>query len=98
MEDNKTKPTTKEFAANDQVNYYSGITSIKVNGKNAYELKGKFFNDLHNNAVSGTNGEDVVEHIKYFLRIVVLIDLPNVNQDKLRVLVFPILLVGDAWK
>ncbi|GJW94640.1 hypothetical protein Tco_0174312 [Tanacetum coccineum] len=90
MANNRTKPTTKEFAANDQANYYSGITSIKVNGKNAYELKGKFLDDLHNNAFSETNGEDAVEHIKYFLRIVDPIDLPNVNQDKLRVLVFPI--------
>ncbi|GJU93364.1 hypothetical protein Tco_1318120 [Tanacetum coccineum] len=98
MADNETKPTTKEFAANDQANYYSGITSIKVNGKNAYELKGKFLDDLHNNAFSGTNGEDAVEHIEYFLRIVDPIDLPNVNQDKFRVLVFLISLVEDAWK
>ncbi|GJW15334.1 hypothetical protein Tco_0019467 [Tanacetum coccineum] len=90
MAKNEMKPTTKEFAANDQANYYSGITSIKVNGKNAYELKGKFLDDLHNNAYSGTNGEDAIDHIEYFLRIVNPIDLPNVNQDKLRVLVFPI--------
>ncbi|GJW50795.1 hypothetical protein Tco_0092146 [Tanacetum coccineum] len=32
---------------NDQANYYSKITSITVNGKNAYELKGKFLDDLH---------------------------------------------------
>ncbi|GJZ21992.1 putative reverse transcriptase domain-containing protein [Tanacetum coccineum] len=74
------------------------ITSITVNGKNAYELKGKFLDDLHKNAFSGTNGEDAVEHIEYFLKIVDPIDLPNVNQDKLRVVVFPILLVGDAWR
>ncbi|GKF39257.1 hypothetical protein Tco_0119318, partial [Tanacetum coccineum] len=74
------------------------ITSITVNGKNAYELKGKFLYDLHKNAFSGTNGEDVVEHIKYFLKIVDPIDLPNVNQDKLSVVVFPISLVGDEWR
>ncbi|GJZ57626.1 hypothetical protein Tco_0613120 [Tanacetum coccineum] len=74
------------------------ITSITVNGKNAYELKGKFLEDLHKNAFSGSNGEDPVEHIDYFLRIVDPIDLPNVNQDKLRVVVFLISLVGDAWK
>ncbi|GJZ29345.1 hypothetical protein Tco_0573992 [Tanacetum coccineum] len=74
------------------------ITSITVNGKNAYELKGKFLDDLHKNAFSGTNGEDAVEHIEYFLKIVDPIDLPNVNQDKLRVVVFPISLVGDAWR
>ncbi|GJY15607.1 hypothetical protein Tco_0386029 [Tanacetum coccineum] len=77
MANDETKPTMKEFAANDQENYYSGITSIKVNGKNAYELKENFLDDLHNNAFSGTNGEDA---------------------DKLRVLIFPISLVGDAWK
>nr|GEZ51520.1 hypothetical protein [Tanacetum cinerariifolium] len=77
MADNETKPTTKEFAANDQANCYSGIASIKVNGKNAYELKGKFLDDLHNNAFSGTNGEDAVEHIGYLLIIVNPIALPN---------------------
>ncbi|GJZ59627.1 hypothetical protein Tco_0615443 [Tanacetum coccineum] len=93
MADKETKSTMREFATNDQVNYYSGITSITVNGKNAYEIKGKFLDDLHKNAFSGTNGEDAVEHIEYFLRIVDPIDLPNVNQDKLRVVVFPISLV-----
>ncbi|GKE62041.1 hypothetical protein Tco_1512408, partial [Tanacetum coccineum] len=98
MANNRTNPTTKEFVANDQANYYSGITSIKVNGKNAYELKGKFLDDFHNNAFSGTYEEDAVKHIDYFLRIVHPIDLPNANQDKLRVLVFPISLIGYPWK
>nr|GEZ51994.1 hypothetical protein [Tanacetum cinerariifolium] len=98
MTDNETKPTTKEFTTNDQANYYSGIASVKVNGKNAYMIKGKFVDNLHNNAFSGTNKEDAVKHIKYFLRIVDPINLPKVNQDELRLLVFPISLVGDAWK
>nr|GEW51058.1 hypothetical protein [Tanacetum cinerariifolium] len=75
---------------NDQANYYSEIASITINGQIAYELEGKFLNDLHKNAFSGTNGEDVVVHIEYFLKFVNPIDLPNVNQDKLRVVVFPI--------
>ncbi|GJS57150.1 hypothetical protein Tco_0651934 [Tanacetum coccineum] len=86
----------KEFTTNDQEDYYSGITCITVNGKNAYELKGKFLDDLHNNAFDGTNGKDAVKHIEYFLRIVDPIDLPNVNHDKFRVVVFPISLVGGA--
>nr|GEW07352.1 hypothetical protein [Tanacetum cinerariifolium] len=83
---------------NDQANYYSGITSIMVNGNNAYELKGKFLDDLHKNSFSCTNGEDAVEHIEYFLNFFDPIDLPNMNQDKLRVVVFLISLVGDAWR
>ncbi|GJU48577.1 hypothetical protein Tco_1218132 [Tanacetum coccineum] len=54
--DRKNTPHQTNFPKiNDQ---RIGITSITVNGKNAYELKGKFLDDLHKNAFSGTNGED----------------------------------------
>ncbi|GJR62963.1 hypothetical protein Tco_1505125 [Tanacetum coccineum] len=86
------------FTPNDKANYYSGITSITVNGKNAYELKGKFLDDLHNNAFSGTNGKDAIEHIEYYLKIIDPIKLPNVDHDKLRIVVFPISLVGGAQR
>ncbi|GJY39812.1 hypothetical protein Tco_0426176 [Tanacetum coccineum] len=98
MVDKETKSTMRELAANDQADYYSGITSIMVNGKNDYELKGKFLDDLHKNAFSRTHGEDAVEHIEYFLNIGDPIDLPNVNQDKLRVVVFLISLARNAWR
>ncbi|GJT30721.1 hypothetical protein Tco_0910996 [Tanacetum coccineum] len=58
MADKKTKSIMKDFTTNDHEDYYSGITCITVNGKNAYELKGKFLNDLHNNAFDGNNRED----------------------------------------
>ncbi|GJU55387.1 hypothetical protein Tco_1229101 [Tanacetum coccineum] len=64
MADKGKKSSMETFAPNDNADYYSGITSIIVNGKNAYELKGKFLDDLHNNAFSGTNGKDAVEHIE----------------------------------
>ncbi|GJT83282.1 hypothetical protein Tco_1057624 [Tanacetum coccineum] len=54
----------RKIMANDQADYYSGITSITVNGKNAYDLKGKFLDDLHKNAFSGTNGEDADSELK----------------------------------
>ncbi|GJW28452.1 retrovirus-related pol polyprotein from transposon TNT 1-94 [Tanacetum coccineum] len=90
------KSSMETFAPNDKADYYSGITSITVNGKNAYELKGKFLDDLHNNAFSGTNGNDAIEHIEYYLKIIDPIKLPNVDHDKLRVVVFPVLLAGGA--
>ncbi|GJZ37280.1 hypothetical protein Tco_0583471 [Tanacetum coccineum] len=74
------------------------ITSITINGKDAYELKGRFLDDLRENAFSGTNEEDAVEHIEYFLKIVDPIDLPNVNHERLRLVVFPISLIGNASK
>ncbi|GKD68145.1 hypothetical protein Tco_1322235 [Tanacetum coccineum] len=88
----------EEFAIEDQSNYYSGITCVMVNGKRAYELKGKFLDDLRDNAFSGTNGEDVIEHIEYFLKIVDLINLPNVNHERIRLAIFSISLVGNASK
>ncbi|GKA24908.1 hypothetical protein Tco_0710941 [Tanacetum coccineum] len=56
----------------------------------------KFLDDLWNKAFSGTNGEDAVEHIENFLKIIDLLDLPNVSYERLRLAVFPILLTGDA--
>ncbi|GJU56341.1 hypothetical protein Tco_1230055 [Tanacetum coccineum] len=90
----------EEFVTKDRANYYSGITSITINGKTAYELKGKFLDDLRDNAFSGTNGEDAIEHIEYFLKTVDPIDFPNVNYERLRLVVFAISLVGNAdfWK
>ncbi|GKA38721.1 hypothetical protein Tco_0731272 [Tanacetum coccineum] len=76
--------------------YQSKSIEEIVNGKNAYELKGKFLDDLHNNAFSGTNGKDAVEHIEYYLNIIDPIKLPNVDHDKLRVIVFPTSLAGGA--
>ncbi|GKD94287.1 hypothetical protein Tco_1374124 [Tanacetum coccineum] len=94
MEDKGKKSSMETFAPNDKAYYYSRITSITVNGKNTYELKGKFLDYLHNNAFSGTNGKDAVEHIEYYLKIIDPIKLPNVDHDKLRVVVFPISLAG----
>ncbi|GKF47875.1 hypothetical protein Tco_0141126, partial [Tanacetum coccineum] len=76
--------------------YFSRITNITVNEKNAYELKGKFLDDLDNNAFSGTNEKDTVEHIEYFLKIDDPINLPNVDNDKLRIVGFPISLAGGG--
>ncbi|GJX58460.1 hypothetical protein Tco_0289850 [Tanacetum coccineum] len=86
----------EEFATNDKANYYLGIASIMVNDKRAYELKGKFLDDLRANDFSGTNGEDVVEHIEYFFKIVDPINLPNVNYKRLSLSVFLISLVRNA--
>ncbi|GKE05299.1 hypothetical protein Tco_1397317 [Tanacetum coccineum] len=98
MANMQTKTTMEEFTTNDKANYYSGIASSMVNGKRAYELKGKFLDDLRDNAFSGTNGEDAVEHIEYFLKIVDPINLLNVNYKRLRLSVFPISLIGNASK
>ncbi|GKC71194.1 hypothetical protein Tco_1117077, partial [Tanacetum coccineum] len=81
MTDKGKKSSMETFAPNDKADYYFEITSITFNGKNAFELKGKFLDDLHNNAFSGTNWKDAVEHIEYYLKIIDPIKLPNVDHD-----------------
>ncbi|GKF10392.1 hypothetical protein Tco_0048318, partial [Tanacetum coccineum] len=58
--DKGKKSSMETFAPKEKADYYSRITSITVNRKNAYELKGKFLDDLHNNAFSRTNRKDAV--------------------------------------
>ncbi|GKE67893.1 hypothetical protein Tco_1522054 [Tanacetum coccineum] len=80
-------PTYQETTS-DQIRLIRArITCIIVNGKRAYELKGRFFVDLRNNAFSGTNGEDAVKHIEYFLKISDPINLPNVNYERLKLVI-----------
>nr|GEU70037.1 hypothetical protein [Tanacetum cinerariifolium] len=55
MAEKESNSTSRKITTNDQANYYSGITSITINGKNAFELKGKFLDDLHKNAFSEFN-------------------------------------------
>ncbi|GJT47673.1 hypothetical protein Tco_0973830 [Tanacetum coccineum] len=98
MEEIKTEITMDGFVTKDRADYYLGITRITVNGKNAYELKRKFLDDLLINAFNGTNGEDTVEHIEYFLKIVDPINFPNVKYERIILAIFPILLVGNASK
>ncbi|GKB32307.1 hypothetical protein Tco_0871708 [Tanacetum coccineum] len=69
MAEIKTETTMDGFVTKDRADYYSRITRITGNGKNAYELKGKFLDDLLSNVFSGTNGEDAVDYIDYFLKI-----------------------------
>ncbi|GJT66699.1 hypothetical protein Tco_1018179 [Tanacetum coccineum] len=91
-----TELTLEEYVNKTRGDYYSGITKTMINRKAAYELKGKFLDDLWNNAFSETNGEDAIEHIEDFLKIVDPLDLLNVSYEQLRLVVFPITLTGDA--
>nr|GEU82536.1 hypothetical protein [Tanacetum cinerariifolium] len=96
MADKGKKLGMETFVLNDKADYYSGIKSITVNGKNAYELRGKFLDDLHNNAFSGTNEKDAVGHNEYNLKIVDPVRLPNVDHDRLRIVVFSISLARGS--
>ncbi|GJU52599.1 hypothetical protein Tco_1226313 [Tanacetum coccineum] len=96
IKETMTEPTVEEYMTITRLNYVSGNIE---NGR--IELKGRFLEELRNNASSGTNGEDVIEHIGNFLKIVDLLKVPNVSDDQLRVRVFPFSLTRAAsrwWK
>ncbi|GJY38719.1 hypothetical protein Tco_0425083 [Tanacetum coccineum] len=60
-------------------------------------LKGKFLDDLQNNAFSETNGEDAVEHIETFLKIVDPLVLPNVRMTETKAKWDPTDVVFENW-
>nr|GEU93524.1 SGNH hydrolase-type esterase domain-containing protein [Tanacetum cinerariifolium] len=53
--------------------------------------------ELRANTLSGTNDEDVVDHIAKVLEILDLIKIPNVDPDQLRLYVFVISLSAGAF-
>nr|GEW31542.1 hypothetical protein [Tanacetum cinerariifolium] len=83
-----TKPTMEEYIAITRINQESG------NERGMIELKGRFLIKLTNNAFSETNGEDAVEQVKKFLKIVDSLNVPNVSHDRLSVSIFPVSLTG----
>ncbi|GJS59053.1 hypothetical protein Tco_0653837 [Tanacetum coccineum] len=85
--------TMKEYMTITWKDYDSGM-----NEKGRIELKGRFLLELLDNAFSRTNGEDAVEHIKIFPKIVDLLNVPNITHDRLRVSVFSFSLTGAASK
>ncbi|GKD68882.1 hypothetical protein Tco_1322972 [Tanacetum coccineum] len=71
------EPTMKEYMTVTRINYESG------NDKGMIKLKGRFLLELQNNALSGTHGEDTMEHIKNFLKIVDSLNIPNWDPNDL---------------
>nr|GEU91008.1 hypothetical protein [Tanacetum cinerariifolium] len=69
------EPTMEEFMTITRINYES------ENKKGRIKLKGRFLIELRDNAFSGTNGEDAIEHIENFLKIVDLLNVPNISQN-----------------
>ncbi|GJY76012.1 putative ribonuclease H-like domain-containing protein [Tanacetum coccineum] len=50
---------------------------------------------LQESSIGWNNGKDAVRHIEHYLKIINPIKLPNIDHDKLRIVVFPISLAGD---
>ncbi|GJZ18486.1 hypothetical protein Tco_0554609 [Tanacetum coccineum] len=88
--------TMEQYMSKTRANYGSKVARTKIKDKDHFELKGQFLKELRENTFSGSNHEDVNEHIEKVLEIVDLFHVPNITQDQLMLRVFLISLTGAA--
>nr|GEU61689.1 retrotransposon Orf1 [Tanacetum cinerariifolium] len=70
----------------------------RMTERNFAEVQGAFLVKIRDNTFNGEIEEHVFEHINKFLEVVGLIKINRVSQDRFRLGIFPILLVGAAGK
>nr|GEW25952.1 hypothetical protein [Tanacetum cinerariifolium]GEW26308.1 hypothetical protein [Tanacetum cinerariifolium] len=61
--------TMEEYMSKPRADNGSGITRPKIDDKDHFELKGQFLKELRDNTLSGSDHEDVNEHIEKVLEI-----------------------------
>ncbi|GKA87086.1 hypothetical protein Tco_0808797 [Tanacetum coccineum] len=74
----------------------SSLAKPEIDNNVKIELSKEHLKELRNNAYSGTEEEDVVDHIAKVLEISNLIKTPNIDTNRLHVYVFPFSLTGVA--
>ncbi|GKE44460.1 hypothetical protein Tco_1471744, partial [Tanacetum coccineum] len=65
------EPTMEEYMTKIGEDYRSGIARPKIDEKAMFELEGQFLKELRDNTFSGSDNEDVNEHIQKVLEIAV---------------------------
>ncbi|GJY06598.1 zinc finger, CCHC-type containing protein [Tanacetum coccineum] len=86
--------TMELYMSKTRADYGSGIARPKIDEKDSFELKGQFLKELRDNTFSGSDHEDVNEHIEKVLEIVDLFHIPNITQDQVMFRAFPMSLTG----
>nr|GEV00761.1 hypothetical protein [Tanacetum cinerariifolium] len=76
----------------------SNLAKLKIENNVKIELSKEHLKELRNNAYSGSEEEDVVDHVAKVLEILNSIKTPNMDTDRLRVHIFPFSLTGVARK
>ncbi|GJW26572.1 hypothetical protein Tco_0040383 [Tanacetum coccineum] len=80
--------TMEEYMSKTRVDYGSGVTRPKINDKDHFKLKGQFLKELRDNTFSGSDHEDMNEHIEKVLEIVDLFHIPKINQHQIMLRAF----------
>ncbi|GKE58599.1 hypothetical protein Tco_1497784 [Tanacetum coccineum] len=76
----------------------SSLAKPKIDNNVKIKLSKEHLKELRNYAFSGSEEEDVIDHIAKVLEILNLTKTPNVDTNQLRVHVFPFSLTGAAQK
>ncbi|GJS00708.1 putative ribonuclease H-like domain-containing protein [Tanacetum coccineum] len=82
--------TIEEYICKTRGDYGSGFSRPKIDGKAHCKLKGQFLKELCDNTFSGSDHEDVNEHIEKVLEIVDLFHILEIPQDQIMIRAFPI--------
>ncbi|GJY58022.1 hypothetical protein Tco_0457914 [Tanacetum coccineum] len=74
--------TIEQYMSKTRADYGSGVSRLKIEDKDNFELKGQFLKKLRTNTFSGSDHEDMNEHIEKVLKIVDLFHIPNITIDQ----------------
>ncbi|GJX00184.1 hypothetical protein Tco_0184097 [Tanacetum coccineum] len=90
------EPNLNEYISATRKNYLSDDNKGRMVEKSFLEIQGTFFMKIRDNTFNGKIGENAVEHIENFLKVVGPLKIKDVSQDRFRLNVFPISLTGAA--
>nr|GEX32510.1 hypothetical protein [Tanacetum cinerariifolium] len=86
--------TMEQYMSRTQTDYGSGVARPKIKDKYNFEMKGQFLKELRTNTFSGSDHEDVNEHIEKVLEIVNQFHILNITIDQVMIREFPMSLTG----
>ncbi|GJV52735.1 hypothetical protein Tco_1448476 [Tanacetum coccineum] len=92
------EPITNDYIFATRKSFVSNDNDGKMIVKNFIEIEGTFLVKIRDNPFNGIKGENVFEHINNFLEIVKPLKIRGLSQDRFRLSVFPISLLGAASK
>ncbi|GKC74856.1 mitochondrial proton/calcium exchanger protein-like protein isoform X1 [Tanacetum coccineum] len=80
--------TIEQYMSKTRADYGLGFSRPKIEDKDNFKLKGQFLKELRTNTFSGSDHEDVNEHIEKVLKIMDLFHVPNITIDQVMLRAF----------
>ncbi|GKA71600.1 reverse transcriptase domain-containing protein [Tanacetum coccineum] len=88
--------TMEQYMSKTRTDYGSGVARPKIEDKDNFELKGQFLKELRTKTFSGSDHEEVNEHIEKVLEIVDLFHIHNITIHQVMLRAFHMSLTGAA--